>query len=222
MQAIKCATPVRLRFVEAGDPSRPKLERHIHARYARAYGADVRHFLPTLIGLETTDDRVVGAMGLCSAARQPLFLEQYLDNSVEAVLGARLGRELERGTIVELGNLAAGSPGAARWMIIALNAYLCGAGFRWVVFTAVPALRNAFRRLGIKLEELQPADGNRLGADKARWGSYYDHCPVVVAADVRRSFVTLRCALEMEQAMAVFRGLWEHALHQGARVGRAA
>ncbi len=215
MAAKQFPAGTRLRFVERADPARQRLERHIHACYAHVYGADINHFLPTLIGLEGPDATVLGAMGVRAAAQERLFLEHYLDRPAEQVLSERLGDAVDRSTLVELGNLAAGSPGAARILIIALSAYLRGAGFEWVVFTAVPAVRNAFRRLELDLLELAPADGARLGPDLARWGSYYAQQPVVVACNVPQSYQVLQRAMQVEQAMSVLRGLWQNALRQG-------
>ena len=59
----------------------------------------------------------------------------------------------------------------------------------WVVFTAVPALRNSFRRIGIPLVTLATADGNRLpAAARAEWGDYYEQAPAVTAVRVRSAF----------------------------------
>ncbi len=219
MQHISFPTQATLHFVERGEPLREKLENHIHGSFARAYGADINHFLPTLIGLEGAEGEMLGAMGLAPAANHPLFLEQYLDGPIEQVLERQLANPSPRSSIVELGNLAAGSPGAARLMIICLTAYLRGAGFDWVVFTAVPALCNAFLRMGLQLEDLVPADGQRLGPDLKRWGSYYDQQPVVAASNVRQAFERLQHHLEMEQALALFQELWQQALTQGERAG---
>lgn len=216
MPVHHCPATARLRLVERGDPARERLERHIHDSYARTYGADLRHFLPTLIGLESADQRVLGAMGLRRAAAERLFLEQYLDTPVERVLAERLGHPVGRRDVVELGNLAAGSPGAARTLIVALAGYLRGAGVHWVVLTAVPSVRNAFRRMNLFLIDLAAADGARLGAERASWGSYYDHHPTVVACNVEHSDRRLQRALATEQPLALFRGLWQDALVQGA------
>ncbi len=198
---------------------RERMERHIHTSFARVYGADVNHFLPTLIGLEGTEGEILGALGLAPGTNlHPFFLEQYLDAAVEQLLENYLDHPVARQDIVEVGNLAAGSPGAARLMIICLTAYLRGAGFGWVVFTAVPALRNAFLRLGIHLEELAPADGKRLGPDLKRWGSYYEQQPMVVATEVGQAFDQLRRYLEMEHALAIHE-LWHQAFAHGMKAG---
>lgn len=217
MEIIPFPAEAILRFVEREDPDRQRLERHIHACYAHVYGADINHFLPTLISVERSDDSVLCAMGVRPTALEPLFLEQYLDHPVEQVLGRCVGGVVDRSALVEVGNLAAGSPGAARILIVALSAYLRGAGFEWAVFTAVPAVRNAFVRMKLRLIELAVADGVRLGPDHAHWGSYYAQRPVVVACNVHHSYAQLRHAMQMEQAMAVPQGLWNNALFQGTR-----
>jgi len=210
-----CPATARLRFVDRDDPGRKRLERHIHHCYARTYGADIQQFLPTLVGLEAPDGCVLGAMGLRPAACEPLFLEQYLDAPVEQVLAERLGAPVRREALVELGNLAAGSPGAARTLIVGLSAYLRGARLEWVVLTAVPSVRNAFRRMNLFLIDLAAADGTRLGPEQARWGSYYVQRPAVVACNVQRSYRRLQRAMATERSLLLLQGLWQDALDQG-------
>jgi len=215
MVAVPFPGDARLRFVERENPHRARLEQHIHQRYAQTYGADIRHFLPTLIAVEANDGHVLGVMGVRPAAREALFLEQYLDDPVEQVLGRHLGVAVERLRLAELGNLAAGLPGTARMLILALSAYLRGAGFDWVVFTAVPAVRNAFARLDLQLVELAEADGARLGTGLAHWGSYYTQRPVVVACDVHRSYAQLQHVIALEHSLASAPRLWRSALALG-------
>lgn len=49
---------------------------------------------------------------------------------------------------MEVGNLAAASPGAARLLIVALTDLLVALGYRWVTFTGTLGLLNSFQRLG--------------------------------------------------------------------------
>lgn len=211
---------VHLELLPAAAGGRVALEAFIHATYARAYGADVREFMPLLIALRSTAGEPLAVMGVRSAAAEPLFLEQYLDAPVEQIIPARGGCPVQRERVVELGNLAVAHAGAARWMIVALSAFLRGAGVEWVALTAVPALRNAFHHLGIQLTELAPADAGRLGADRARWGRYYDSAPVVLAGNVAQGCERLEQTMQLEHACALLRGLWERSLADG-RLARA-
>lgn len=208
----------RIHFCDYGCSKRSLLETHIHAAYARVYGADIQEFMPLLIGLESDDGRILGAMGLRLAAEEGLLLEHYLELPIEQTLESRLGRPVERASIVELGNLAAGSPGAARLLVVALNAYLHAAGFDWVSFTAVPVLRNVFARMGLGLMELGSADAKRLASSRNDWGSYYRQRPVVVAGDVEYGFGRLDRLIQAEQVHSLLSRLWRDACDGGRQV----
>ena len=108
------------------------------------------------------------------------LLARHLDESIEKILG------IERSKIVEIGNLAPASAGQARWLICTMTEFLTGAGFTHVVFTAVPRLFNAFRRMGLPLTKLADARQEKLpGRSAAEWGTYYDSKPVVYTGDIR-------------------------------------
>lgn len=172
--------------------TRPEAEALIRDAFARAYGARIRRFLPLLMGLRNGAGQLLAACGLRHAALTPLFLEAYLQRPVEAALSAASGEDLQRGDIVEVGNLAVARAGYAPLLIAALTRHLHASGERWVVFTAVPALANSFRRLGIPLAPLAPA---RLAAlpprERAGWGTYYDQSPHVMACRVADAYRAL-------------------------------
>ena len=106
-----------------------------------------------------------------------------------------------------------GAAGGGRWLITALTAYLHSAGRNWAVFTCGPELQNAFRRLGIHLVELAPAEPSRLSSgERARWGSYYAQMSKVMAASVVQSYEVLSALFEHECRL---HGLWSAALRAG-------
>lgn len=165
--------------------SRPEAERLIRAAFARAYRARIRRFLPLLMGLRDREGGLLAACGLRHAALAPLFLEAYLDRPAEAAVAAAAGEPVPRSDLVEVGNLAVTRAGCAPLLIAALTRHLHQGGHRWAVFTAVPALANAFRRLGIPLAPLAPARLAALPApERSGWGTYYDHGPRVMACRV--------------------------------------
>jgi hypothetical protein len=164
---------------------RDQAESLVTAVFARAYAARVRSFLPTLMGLRAADRGLLAVCGLRPAASEALFLERYLDQTVEVALRNRSDGQAERDRIVEVGNLAVSRPGFAPALIRALTAHLSGGDTEWVVFTAVPALRNAFRKLRVPLLPLGEADPARLTATERRdWGTYYAGNPQVTAVRV--------------------------------------
>lgn len=179
------ALPRRLALLPVRtDAHRSAVEAFIRARFAEHYDARVRHFMPCLYGLESDDGRLYGALGTRAADAGALFLERYLEQPIEQVLLDRCGAAAARRDIVEVGNLAARGAGAARLLILALSGMLAAQGFRWVVFTATPALRNSFQRLGLALRTLGPADPARMGEEAREWGSYYERCPQVMAGEI--------------------------------------
>jgi hypothetical protein len=147
--------------------------------------------MPELMGLYH-DDTLVAACGLRPAASGKLFLEQYLDDPVEHTLNNITGASAGRATIIEVGNLSVSRAGYARHFVAWLTRHLHDAGMQWALFSAVPALRNNFLRLGIPMITLAPADPARLPGDaRANWGSYYEQRPQVTAVHVATAFATL-------------------------------
>ena len=178
--------PVRsfLEPVRRTHPLRAAFEDFIAARYRRAYGARVTHFLPHLLGVRDGLARWQAAAGYAAADSQGLFLEQYLATPIEQALAAALGRPVSRASIVEVGNLAAVSAGMARALIPGLARHLHRLGYRWVAFTATRALRNSFNRLGLKPLPLAAADPACLADGGANWGSYYHQDPLVMVGKI--------------------------------------
>lgn len=209
---------VELELLERDERNRSEVERFIRIIFKRAYNANISHFLPYLLSMRE-EGNVAAALGLRPATEAPLFLETYLDRPVENILAERTSRPIDRSRLVEVGNLASAPGGGARALIITLTAYLEGAGYEWVVFTATPRVRNNFAKLGIELFDLAPAEGDRLGAARHDWGSYYEQQPMVVAGNVAEGAARLRRALTAEQLFSTARQLWDDALRAG-RSGR--
>ncbi len=178
------------RATHRASATRLLLEAFIAARYAAAYGARVEHFCPHLVGLPAASGNAWRAgVGYTPAAASELYLEHYLDRPIEAAIAGATGSVVAREDVVEVGNLASASPGAAREIIVAMRAHLARAGFTWVTFTATRELRNSFARLGLRLVDLGRADPARLPDGGAAWGRYYAHDPVVVAGALRAGVV---------------------------------
>jgi hypothetical protein len=169
-----------------------RIEQYIHDVFATAYQADVRHFLPLLLGIRETGGEYIAAAGLQPANMDTLYLEKYLDGPVEKILGNRMQLDIDRRHIIEAGNLAITNRGGARNLITTLLAYLYQAGYQWAVFTAVPVLINKFRKLGLPLTKLADADPHRLGQEADMWGRYYDYKPTVVAGHIPTGFYLLQ------------------------------
>lgn len=194
-RALHAQTPFRaFTAVGPGHERRSELERFVAERYRRAYGAHVRQWMPVLIAFDDAQGRLAAVVGTRQAQSHPLFVEQYLDLAAECAVGAALHERVQRRELIEVGNLAASRAGESRALITAMTLLLESAGFRWVLFAATAALRNAFARLQLQTCVLVEARRERLAPDAGDWGRYYDTHPLVLCGDLRLGAAQLRLA----------------------------
>jgi len=192
--------------------ARASLESFIQQVFKQAYEAQINTFYPKLISITRPDQSFAAVAGFRSASNE-LFAEHYLEQSIESLL-AQHDPAIARSTIVEVGNLAPASAGQARWLLAALTSFLYSAGFTWVVFTAVPTLRNAFSRLGMPLTTLAKADKHCLPTDiKDNWGHYYAANPMVYAGNIQMGYNTLNQLISPK--MPRLQKLWLQAQQEG-------
>lgn len=169
-----------------GSPERERIEARIADKFARQYGARIRHFLPYLVDLSIAGE--LGAVaGLRPARNRALFLEQYLDAPVEQAVSRVYRMPVDREQVVEIGNLVSAAPGAASLLFGMLPALLARSGLRWVVCTATPQVRSMLRKLGFATRTICSADPGVLGDGRHDWGSYYDSRPQVIVGDAREA-----------------------------------
>ncbi|WP_367382105.1 thermostable hemolysin [Stenotrophomonas cyclobalanopsidis] len=184
------------RFAEAAlitpdHPQRGEVEAFIAATYRQRFGADVRSFMPQLLAYRDTRGQLVAAVGLRNAASDALFVEHYLDDPVEEVLGQRLHSAPRRDQIAEVGHFAASTPGVARELIVQLAWVLNAAQVDWVLFVATQQLRNAFVRLHLAPMDLVAARAERMGSGAADWGRYYETQPRLMCGNIREGIAFL-------------------------------
>jgi hypothetical protein len=184
-------TGYEVEYVRQGDPARASLEAFIAQSFHAAYGAILSHFCDTLLGSRDGGGQWIAALGYSLAQDGPLFLEQYLDEPLEHAIATRAGHPVARAGIVEVGNLAAAHPGAARALIVSMTRLLHAEGLHWVAFTATATLLNSFTRLRLKPHVLADADPHRLPDAGKCWGSYYNSQPQVMFGDIRYGYAQL-------------------------------
>lgn len=151
----------------------------ITRQYAAVYGAAMQPCFACLASREVSG-RAAAALGYRRANHERLFLEAYLDRPIEQELGALLGRAINRSDIVEIGNLASENALAmiALWADAAND---LGGDAEIAVAVLTAPLRAMFRRLGVTLYEIAPADPEHLGGDAEQWGDYYRLDPILCA-----------------------------------------
>ncbi len=211
---------VKLHFAGTGGSGRALLEQFIHRVFEQRYGATLNAYYPNLTAF-TTGGRIRGVVGYRDGLEKPLFSEQYLDAPAELLLADRFDQIVGRGRLVEVGNLAFDGHGDARWLIAAMTVLLYAAGYRWVLFTAVKPLFNAFQRLGLRPVSMAVADPARLSDGGSRWGSYYRAEPVVCGGDIEAGYRKLTAHVSSRQPglQALLRDAWR--LGQRLRHGDA-
>ncbi|WP_260291183.1 thermostable hemolysin [Sedimenticola hydrogenitrophicus] len=209
------AVPTQIGLRKHQDKGRVEAEQFVRDIFYRLHNARVTQFMPILMDLRDDAGELLGVLGLREATDTELFLEHYLEQPVERVLGVVLDEPVERHDIVEVGNLAVASSGGGRWLITALTSFLYAMHRGWVVFTCGPTLRNSFRRMGIRLHDLGPANPDRLSAtEAARWGRYYEQSPRVMASRVSQAYQVLAVLFDRECAL---NALWQCAAVTGGR-----
>jgi len=180
-------------------PERAALERYVDAGFHRKHGARIRSFLPVLLELRDRAGRLCAVAGYRPAAAGRLFLEQYLDEPVEAAIARGAGLAVERDAVVEVGNLSALNCRAARELAARLPALLDGAGYRWLTFTGTRVIRELLEGFEAPMLDLGAADHARLSSTDDDWGAYYESQPRVLAG-----------YLPHGRALAAFAGSYDH------------
>lgn len=178
--------PQHLRSIflsEPGCPERSQLENLVADKFARAHGARIDAFLPYLIGLGAPEETVAIA-GLRFASDSPLFLEQYLERPIEQAISQAFRVPVDRGQIVEIGNLVSIKTGAASALFALLPLLLRGAGIRWVACSATPTVRALLTGLEFPSRTIADANPGALADGAGNWGRYYESRPLVIAGKV--------------------------------------
>lgn len=168
--------------VNVGDNARAEVEAFIKAVFKQAYGAEINHFMPQLVALRDSNGVLMAAFGWKKASTGPLFLEQYLDEPIESLISKTLGKQITRDEITKIGNLAVANPRNAGILIAHVIQHSLDIGIQWCVATAHHSLQNGLIKGGRDVYPLYNADKARLTVEEqAKWGSYYQHMPQVVA-----------------------------------------
>jgi hypothetical protein len=197
-----------------GDLTRQRAEAFVYDCFRHHYQAEIRHFLPVLMSLSDSSQRLQAVLGFRHASHgDQLFLEHYLDQPVEQLLASRIQAPVDRERLLEVGNLAVADNGGGRWLITALTAYLSATQAEWAIFTIGPVLQNAFKRMGLELIELAEARRERLPADEqSLWGNYYEQRPKVMAGNLAHGHGVLLEYCRRERGLM---HLWQQAVAVG-------
>jgi hypothetical protein len=165
---------------------RKDIERYIADIFNVSYGAKNVKYQNLLCSLET-NSRMVAALGLSCAGRGPLFCEQYLSRPLEDCVQTEFKQQVDRNSLMELGNLVASTPGQSVVLYLLVTAALEAAGVRYLVFSANREVRSSINRCGFDTRVLCDANPAMLEDEGLNWGTYYEGDPKVILADIRQA-----------------------------------
>ncbi len=176
-----------------GMPGRVRLEKFINDVYKKYYDTEINKFYPTLLAIESKNiqrSSIKAVAGIRSAEHEALFSEYYLSQTLEETLFNTYNTPISRHTIVEVGNLAPANIGQMRWLNTSITAFLYSAGFKYIIFTGVPSISNAFKRMNLPLKVLAEAKQSCLPqAIKDKWGKkYYESKPMVFSGNIEQGY----------------------------------
>ena len=194
---IPAPVPARARWQlhlwQEGDPGRARAEAFIRARFQDSYAADVRVFMPWLLGITDRNNDLTAVVGFRPATSEQLFLENYLDQSAEQSIHDATGNPVSRNQIVEVGNLASSNIESVRTLMIALVTLLDRLPeARWMMCTVGERLIRLLRRTRFFPLTLNQAEQQRLSPHNGDWGSYYQNVRQVVAGNIAYGMRELR------------------------------
>ncbi len=176
---------LQLRVWKKGDPERSAAEAFIRDSFQDNYAADVRIFMPYLLGVTNDDNEITAVIGFRPAGNEDLFLENYLDLTAENALSEASGAQVQRQQIVEVGNLASSDSESCRMLMIGLVTLLDRLpGTNWIMCTVGDRLFSLLRRTRFFPLVLKQANQQRLSPQQGDWGSYYQNARKVVAGNV--------------------------------------
>jgi hypothetical protein len=180
------APKTRAIVADASHPQWDALRNFIAERFERAHGAQITVDYPRIAGLVAGggDGEILAAAGVRFAETGPLFLEQYLDETIEAEVARVFDGAVSREMIVEIGSLASVHPTWSMQLFDGLPAWLAGvAGRRFAVATLRPELARMLDRSGFGLRPIGEADPKRICGGQT-WGDYYAAKPRIYAGRV--------------------------------------
>ncbi len=189
---ISPLTPSVVSITGLFEPERRSVEDFIKVIYKQNYGADISVDYPVLMSVRNADNDILAAVGFRYADKGKLFLEQYTEKPIEAVL------DCSRREVVEIGNLASAGKGASVFLFAALSSYLNNKDIRYAAITGTDFLHRYFKKTGLQPHKICDADIEAVRDEGQSWGSYYDAQPRVLVGCVETGVNRLKSALGTE------------------------
>ena len=82
---MKLKQLINLKVVHQSHPLRHEVEQYVASRYKLAFNADITEFMPQFLCIYS-HHKLLSVCGYRVASQAPLFLEQYLPETAEAMM----------------------------------------------------------------------------------------------------------------------------------------
>lgn len=176
-----CKAPGHNTFsvVEPDSAERASLEARIRSGFGMHFDACIEGFMPRFAHYRHASG-ATGVIGIRCAADEPLFLESYLNASVESVIADATGAHVDRHRIAEVGQFVVDDRDIVTSFFRDLVPFLVENGYDWVCFTGTDRIRALLARVGFRGLPVARAEATRVRDTGDRWGRYYEFDPVVI------------------------------------------
>lgn len=198
MQKLTSLAPSVIDITPRFAPERLRVENFIRSIYRQSYNADITVTYPTLMSVRNTDGSILAAVGFRPARDELLFLEQYTQEPIEAVMTRLYGTSIGRAEIAEIGNLASSGSGTSIFLFAAIASYLLNLGIPYATVTGTDRLHKRFKSMGLNPHVVCDASLKKLNTEQKNWGSYYNTQPRVLAGSLEDSMRQLNTRLGAE------------------------
>ena len=188
---MKETDAITLKVIDQLHPLRSEVEHYIASRYTIAFNANITEFMPTFLGVYSSQGDLLSVCGYRVASQEPLFLEQYLPNPAEKVMENQFLQPINRSNLIEFGQLASFSKGISPMHFLLMAQHLSEQGFEWCIFTATDPLYAMMVRLGLQPSILSTADESKIPNAQETWGTYYHTAPRVSAGNLKLGLAQL-------------------------------
>ena len=158
---------------------RHNLESRIRSGFGHHFDACIESFMPDLAVYQHVSG-AHGVIGIRGASDEQLFLETYLNQPIESVIGDIVRQPILRSAIVEVGQFIVDDKAIIPDFFRDLVPFLQSRNYQWISFTATNRVQSLLTRVRFSGKAIAAATLDRIGNDVKNWGRYYEFDPCVI------------------------------------------
>ncbi|MCV4284082.1 thermostable hemolysin [Pseudomonas capsici] len=179
-----------IRVTDCDSPLWKQAAQIVKEKFQHSYKADIEPTPQYFALTQDENERIMSCAGITFGDHRTLFSEQYLTQPIQEILSERQGKQIDRSSIAEIGNLISHHVTAGVIMVNMIPLLAWSMGAQYLLCTVTPRVQKMMESCQIVFEPLLTADPARLADDTGKkWGSYYSKRPVTgfIKVDPQRS-----------------------------------